>query len=71
MDYFNPTVRVVRLLHKLCVSQGVGIATLNTAGLINNPVEQCVKPFTERLPYVIVVMVDQPPSPPAPPAVSK
>ncbi|NLI93537.1 MAG: reductive dehalogenase [Peptococcaceae bacterium] len=32
---------------------------INPALLVHNPVEQCVKPFTERLPYVIVVMVDQ------------
>ncbi|NLI93535.1 MAG: Crp/Fnr family transcriptional regulator [Peptococcaceae bacterium] len=25
MDYFNPTVRVVRLLHQLCISQGVEV----------------------------------------------
>ncbi len=29
------------------------------AGLMTKPVEECVIPVTERLPYVIVVMVDQ------------
>jgi reductive dehalogenase len=32
---------------------------ISTTDLITKPVEQCVRPFTERLPYVIVVMIDQ------------
>jgi len=32
---------------------------VDPAGLLNKPVSECVKPVTERLPYVIAVMVDQ------------
>lgn len=31
----------------------------DVVGLISKPVEECVRPITERYPYVIVVMIDQ------------